>query len=282
MQSLKRRLQGFPPLFNLLRRTRRLVGRLLPHRRYTMIEGRVHNADWMFRGAAPEDYARIGQEALDLIDRALASGRPAHEPLRVIDYGAGFGRVTRLLARRYGPENVTVFDVDNETTAFCAREFGVQRVPFDGDWARLAFATYDVAWLGSVVTHLSVDYIHRTLASLRDMIAPDGVIVLTTMGEEGLRQLHRGRYGPRLQRNAEALVRDYRGRGSAFQAYAYESDPNVGIAWTSPERFAQIAESVGLQVTDCWLRAWDEHHDVQVLRHRSAESAPLSRGSVSQ
>jgi SAM-dependent methyltransferase len=107
-------------------------------------------------------------------------GRPLADA-RVLDFGCGWGRLTRMLARDVEPARLFGCDPDEAILAVC-RDNGVpgtfarservpDRLPFDG--------RFDLAYAFSVFTHLSEAAHERCLAALHEALAPAGLLVLT-------------------------------------------------------------------------------------------------------
>jgi SAM-dependent methyltransferase len=99
----------------------------------------------------------------------------------VLDFGCGWGRLTRFLARDVEPGRLygcdpskEILDVGRATgvPATLARsEHLPERVPFDGP--------FDLAFAFSVFTHLSEAAHERCLRALHDALRPGGILVVT-------------------------------------------------------------------------------------------------------
>ncbi len=113
-------------------------------------------------------------------------------PLRegsVLDFGCGWGRMTRFLARDVQPGRLYGCDpVDaivelaraSRVPADLARsEFVPERIPFD--------ERFDLAYAFSVFTHLSESAHLASLQALHEAIVPGGLLVLTIRPPEHLR-----------------------------------------------------------------------------------------------
>jgi SAM-dependent methyltransferase len=132
----------------------------------------------------------------------------AHEqPLtaaRVLDFGCGWGRMTRFFARDVAPGRLFGCDPVQGILDVCAgsgvparlarSEFMPDRLPFD--------EPFDLAFSFSVFTHLSESAHERCLRALHAALAPGGVLVVTVRPPEYLRT--RARMRPLL----DALGRD--------------------------------------------------------------------------
>ena len=100
---------------------------------------------------------------------------------RVLDFGCGWGRITRLLARDVPPDRLygcdpvaSILDVcrQNRVPATLAQsEFLPERLPFD--------ERCDLAYAFSVFTHLSERAQEHCLAALHHGLTPGGILVAT-------------------------------------------------------------------------------------------------------
>src|SRR5437762_872309 len=86
------------------------------------VPGRVHRFDFMIAGddaVSAANYNRIGTSACTLIEHGLSLKQAAWNDVdALLDYGCGYGRVTRALIQRLDGSKVSVFDVDPGAVAF--------------------------------------------------------------------------------------------------------------------------------------------------------------------
>ncbi len=269
-----------------------------PHRRGTPepprslpgLFGRVHADDLMIGGASPEQiatYRRVGEGAADLAGAGLAAaGRELGEVRSLLDFGCGYGRVTRVFAQRLAPEKIAVFDVDPAAAAFCGAEFGVQALSFAGeswDWSTVPFGRYDWIWVGSVLTHLDEPYTRETLALLISLLEPGGVLVFTTHGDEALRRCGEpGFLDARIHREREKIRRDYAARGFHFTPltrrelaalpFEFRRGAQFGYTWMSEAYTRALAAELSqgrLEVKGYRPAGWEGYQDAvfcQLLR----------------
>jgi SAM-dependent methyltransferase len=116
-----------------------------------------------------------------LRDSYARHGARALGDASVLDFGCGWGRLTRYLARDvapgrlYGCDPVTgILDVgrDNGVPAILATsDFLPETLPFDEQ--------FDLAFAFSVFTHLSEEAHRSSLHALHRSLRPDGILVLT-------------------------------------------------------------------------------------------------------
>jgi SAM-dependent methyltransferase len=100
---------------------------------------------------------------------------------RVLDFGCGWGRLTRFFARDVGPGALCACDPVEAILEVCratrvpatlARsDFMPERLPFDGP--------FDLAYSFSVFTHLSERVHEACLRALHAAIAPGGILIAT-------------------------------------------------------------------------------------------------------
>jgi len=103
------------------------------------------------------------------------------EAARVLDFGCGWGRLTRLLARDVEPGNLYGCDPVDQILDVC-RETGVPATLFRSDFLpdRLDVeAPLDLAFAFSVFTHVSERTARATFDAVIDALAPDGLFVFT-------------------------------------------------------------------------------------------------------
>jgi SAM-dependent methyltransferase len=116
-----------------------------------------------------------------LLDRFRRHGdRPLHEA-RVLDFGCGWGRLTRFLARDVAPGHLygcdpvqQILDVCRSTrvpATFARTDFSPERLAFD--------EPFELAYAFSVFTHLSESAHERCLGALHEALRPGGVLVVT-------------------------------------------------------------------------------------------------------
>jgi SAM-dependent methyltransferase len=116
-----------------------------------------------------------------LRDRFARHGAVALADARVLDFGCGWGRLTRMLARDVAPGRLYgcdpvehILDVCRQCrvpAAFARSEFVPERLPFD--------ETFDLAFAFSVFTHLSEPAHESCLRALHRSLRPSGILALT-------------------------------------------------------------------------------------------------------
>jgi SAM-dependent methyltransferase len=253
-----------------LKAASRTVGRFAPAttfaRSYPGIPGRVHAGDLMLRSEAPEDlahYVSDARSAMENVEASLHAVRRTWDDVKaILDLPSGYGRVTRFLAQRLGPERVTACDVDRQGVRFCVAELGVAGIVANRNPARTRFPRrYDVVFVGSLLTHLTEE---ATIAVLRSIVATlsrDGLLVVTTQGESCLD--HMDWYGDSFAGQVEWYRAEVARVGHAFRPYPGRRDYGVAIHGRAyVERLMTGLFAGRLRCVRFAERGWDRHQDV--------------------
>ena len=163
-----------------------------------------------------EMYLAIGCAALKAIRLAqLASGKRDFDT--ILDMPCGHGRVLRWLRAAYPEAKITACDLVRDGVDFCADSFGAIPVySTQAPDAALFPDRYDLIFVGSLLTHVDVPQWDRLIELWHQLLAPDGLLVVTTHGElvaERMRAGHRYGYPAHA---VTRLLRTYEQSGFAF------------------------------------------------------------------
>ena len=250
-------------------RTRRQKEALLSHnslserdRQLLMpVETNIHHNDGMYKGDGSA-YFSVGLSAIRCLDAAVEAANLT-DIRRVLDMPCGHGRVLRFLVHRFPQAHFVACDLDREAVDYCAKTFGVEEGYSQPDLDRLALAKqFDLIWCGSLITHLDARKITNLLSFFSRHLAPTGLVVFTTAGDQVVRWMSNGQfdYGIDRQKIAE-ICGDYSTNGYGYTDYPYMAD--YGISLTSPEWIrGQIRQIGGLREVFFEPHAWDNHQDV--------------------
>jgi SAM-dependent methyltransferase len=143
-----------------------------------IVEGRsTHTVDT----AALEAGSRIYRRFKRLYeDQAGPLGRSA----RVLDFGCGWGRITRFFLKDVEPENLVGIDIDEGAIAACRETNRWSRFEICPVFPPTRFedGSFDFVYAYSVFSHLSEEAHLEWLNEFRRLLKPDGVLIATTLG----------------------------------------------------------------------------------------------------
>lgn len=202
--------------------------------------------------------------------RAVQCGVPelaAAPPRRVLDFGCGFGRVTRFLQAEWPEADVNVCDVDFTGLAFCLAHLGVRGFQVGVDPAAMRLGgDYDLIWVGSVVTHLDAPVIMKLLAALAAALAPGGHVCFSSHGDLPVGRLKSGeRYYGLAPPDAAAVVAGYETSGFGYANYL--GQVGYGISASSQAWLVNaVAQTPGLAWCGFQASGWDNYQDIVVCR----------------
>ncbi|MFD3264742.1 class I SAM-dependent methyltransferase [Phenylobacterium ferrooxidans] len=106
---------------------------------------------------------------------------------RIMDYGCGYGRITRMLYYFANPEAIWAVDPWDLAVSLC-RDAGMLGNIAQSDYLPASLpapeAAFDVMFAFSVFTHTSRNATDAALSALRRHIAPNGLLAITIRPEE--------------------------------------------------------------------------------------------------
>lgn len=164
--------------------------------------------EMFFKGILPGYPGRDGAAFFRFVEsslRSFAVYRQLAEPLggfpaldRVLDFGSGWGRLTRALRHHLPAERIWACDIYSDAIAWQAETFGVNGVVSVTDPAKFALPLdFSVVFAGSVFSHLPDGLFQRWLKRLHAATAPRGLLAFSvhdaayapegqTIGEQGI------------------------------------------------------------------------------------------------
>src|ERR1700674_3720793 len=233
----------------------------------------VHERDIMLaRGTAGamDHYLAVGHSAIEVIAVAmLAVG--TIDIGSVLDLPCGGGRVTRHLKAFLPEAELSVGDLDRELEAFTAKTFGaiVARAPVD--FAGAPVRSFDLIFVGSLVTHLDAAMFAQATRWLIAALAPNGLLVLTTHGRRhDFVETTRHRFAPldKWEATLRALARE------GFGYYDYDdTQPGYGVSVSKPSWVMRLFETEpAIRIVSYQEAAWAGHQDVLVLQRKAINS----------
>lgn len=209
--------------------------------------GRVHPNDFMANRVLPgnaqkyTEYAEHSRLHFDIISAGLQrAGRSWSDLDSVIDFGCGYGRVTRWLPTVMPADKVTACDVQEEAVQWCAREFGVRPLIAAGNIVDTQFNTYDCLFAISVATHLSPDLLRVFLTLLGKIINIGGVVIFSAHGFVSARDAA----GIKEYLDPNDVVSALEESGIAFIPYPHYAEKEIGDTFFTKQYLVDAMSSV--------------------------------------
>ena len=131
-------------------------------------------------------YAEAEAFVTAVADELRACGHPGLAGSRVLDFGAGWGRISRVLLASVSPDRLFAVDVDSEMTALVNVTLpGVNAMTVaPAPPTVLATGSMDVVVAFSVFSHLSGSAHEAWAREIGRLLRPGGVAAVTVLGED--------------------------------------------------------------------------------------------------
>ncbi len=139
--------------------------------------------DWQTNPLTTYVYFSAGCQMMHVAESALANvGRKLEDCRAILDFAAGFGRMTRFMTNRIPASKVWVSDIQPESMAYQKATFGVEAIvsstePADFQPGR----KFDLIFVASLFTHLPEHRFHQWLRRLWELLEPDGVLAFSVL-----------------------------------------------------------------------------------------------------
>ena len=136
--------------------------------------------------------------ALDAIDilscmlRGAGEASALRRDMQVLDYGCGWGRMTRLLPFYFRSDNIIGVDVDTRLIGSAQTLLPFLRHEVIASMQALAFADerFDLILANSVFSHLSARCCVFSLGELARVLKPGGVLVISVLHAREIQRLY--------------------------------------------------------------------------------------------
>lgn len=133
-----------------------------------------------------EEYMRTGLETAQLLQKWWGSVH-AHPPQTVLDFGSGYGRVSRFLPIFFDTSEIWVSEIKPMSLAFLENNFGFRTLLHNHTPTSFNPAEkFDLIFAGSVFTHLNSKDFAAWLEVLIKNIQPSGMLIITTHNQKNI------------------------------------------------------------------------------------------------
>jgi len=230
------------------------------------VSGAIHPEDWIFwflyslnnsadKIKAIDGYFTGGVDCAGKLRTLIAEQRPI-AGARILEFAAGYGRVTRHLRNVMPDSEVLACDIHSEAVAFLRETLGVAAIGSNDEPENFKLdGRFDVVFALSFFSHLPQSSWRRWLLALAERTAPDGLLIFTTHGE---------------QTRASFLNPEIGEDGFWFKLESEQQDlpgHEYGSTLTLPAYvLRQIAAIPSMRLVRFQEGYWWGHQDVYVLR----------------
>lgn len=216
--------------------------------------------------AARVEYLRGAHELCVALDRTLAaSGRRWADVGPTLDFAAGFGRVARFLRRRTPPGLLDASDVLPGTTEWNRTRYGIGAFDSATEPSAVRFPRrYGLVLVSSLFTHLPAARARQWLSRLRETLAEDATLFVTTHG------LAAG-FATGVVSAQDVVDGFAYARRNEIEALDVEE---YGSSYVSPEAFRDLLADVGFAASSFRERGLWRLQDVFVARPSGVAAAP--------
>jgi len=212
-----------------------------------------------------EHYLSVGYSAIETVARAMICAGKT-DIRSVLDLPSGAGRVTRHLRAFFPAASLGVGDIDVPARQFAAQAFAAEIVDPRPDFRDLPRQTFDLIFVGSLVTHFDADQFRRAIQWLTRSLAQGGLLVVTTHGRRHDQFETQSHHCIEAARWA-AVAKSVKDTGFGYVETERQQDLSIGANWSKPSWLMRLVEDdPALQVILFQEAAWDQHQDVLVLQ----------------
>jgi SAM-dependent methyltransferase len=242
--------------------------RLLRYDRAEISE-ELAETDVMYAGSMAH-YLAVGRSAIGVVARAMLLTEKAEFP-SVLDLPCGGGRVTRHLIKLLPDAELFVSDLDKTLEAFTVSHFGGIPVDAGRDFEVAPPRTFDLIFVGSLVTHLDAPMFEQALNWFKGALSPEGVLILTTAGRRAeflqrtvIRTLDPAQWS--------AAASQFATSGFGYIETESHSGRTYGASLSLPSWVMRLIETdPRVRIAGFQEGAWDHHQDVVILQKRDIE-----------
>jgi SAM-dependent methyltransferase len=201
-------------------------------------------------------FVRSGRQHADLIrDLLRANGSAVEDVGALLDWGCGCGRVLRHWSR-LPATHVSGCDIDSRMVDWCRANLDFAEVRVTDLAPPLPYedSTFGLVYAFSVFTHLAEDLQHAWIRECFRVLAPDGYLLISTLGE----------HYASLDRLTEAERQSF-SEGEVVVLYGRAEGTSLCSAYHPPE-YVHLRLAADFELVSFRPAGDDGRHDIHLLR----------------
>ena len=209
--------------------------------------------DNMFKGNYAH-YFQVGYSAVKIIQKIIKNKKI----LSILDYGSGYGRVTRFIKSSFYQAEVTCSDIDLKALKFVKDNLDVE--VYNPNELFKSKVKYDLIFAGSVITHLDMQKTHQLLNDFSKILNLGGYLIFSSHGEKVYERIKmkKNLYGL-TEYGTSKLINDYENNDYGYSNYPNQ---NYGISIIHETKMKQLINKNNLNFVYYEKSLWDNHHDI--------------------
>jgi len=192
-----------------------------------------------------------------------------HKIDKILDFGCGYGRVTRYLRAAYPNSEITVSDVMRPAVDFCSDNFNAKPHYSNTDLNSIDVGKkFSLIWSGSLMTHFDESQAIKLINLFERHLDINGLVVFTTHGRVVADKWKTGKWPYKLTK--EKLIELSESFHSGDYSYSdYDHINGYGISITPLSwLMSTLKNHKSLRLITLMERGWDDHQDLTVLQNR--------------
>ena len=228
----------------------------------------IHPNDHMFNTAAQgmKDYMFVGQSGVRVLLTAAQMCRLTAFG-SILDFGCGHGRVGRHLRACWPESKLTFSDLNESCWKFCAETFQGDGFSSSEDFSTLEIpGSYDIIWLGSVLTHTDWPKSSKLMEKLCAALNPNGAIVATFHGRKVYREMKAKPLWAGLGDGGSGLIEHFEADGFGYGEYPFMK--NWGVNLIDWKNMQALTPSENFYLAGVIDTAWANLHDIGIWCRR--------------
>jgi SAM-dependent methyltransferase len=234
------------------------------------IPQQISEHDQMFARGVPganDHYMSVGHSAIEVIIRAMICSRKTTIG-SVLDLPSGAGRVTRHLRAFFPACQLFVGELNTPARQFAVENFSATALDVAQDFSGKPPRTFDLIFVGSLLTHFNAGPFSRALNWFVRSLAPGGLLVVTTHGRRHDQFEREGRHLVDPAKWIE-VSRSFRATGFGYIETDRLNDASYGFSLSAPSWVLSLVEHEPMvTIISFQEAAWDSHQDVLVVQRK--------------
>ena len=161
--------------------------------RGTNLDFPEHEIQRITNSLSGEETAERAIGVFETLMGAYQSVKAISPGIKVLDYGCGWGRITRLLPYYFTDENIFGVDVNRDLIDSARQTLPSLNFESIESMGSLPYSssTFDLIFANSVFSHLSEISATATITELCRVLAPDGVLLISVLQHKHLIQFYK-------------------------------------------------------------------------------------------